>query len=113
MLTIRYEKGAPAIPDFEAQDWVNYNIDSYVGCSYSKVVRTSNELVLLMFGNKVLEGIIPVNEIEFYFNGDKLEFDPVLGLQNPPGKVIGFYNQVVEEALHLSYNLMKKNRENK
>ena len=104
MLKIIYgKKGAP-VPDHEVYDWVDYNIDSYLSFkSIDKVVFTCNEMVLITFALRVLEEKISVNKVEFYMGEQKLEFDPVLGLQNPEGSIIGIYSEIIEKSLQISH----------
>ena len=112
MLKVVYGKKGQPVADHEVFDWVDYNIENYLNSpSYERVVNTSNELVLNTFAMHVLEGLIPLSDIEFYLEDEKLEFDPILGLQNPKGKTIGIYQEIMDKCLKYSYERMKKEKQ--
>ena len=113
MLKIIYGKKGHPLPDHQVFDWVEYNIQSSENITYTKVIETSNENVLTAFAMYALAGKIDVSDIEFYFEDEKLEFDPILGLQNPKGKQMGIYQEIMDKSLKYSYERMKKTRENK
>ena len=123
MLKVVYgHKGAP-VPDYEVHDWVDYCVNSYLDVPKvlhdengkpirgNKVVYTSNETVLHAFALKVLEGAIEVEDIEFYLEDEKIEFDPILGLQSPKGKTIGIISDMMEKSLKLSLEKIRKEKQ--
>ena len=113
MLKIIYGPEGHPVSDYHVFDWVDYNILRYKQSSYPTEVHTCNENVLNTFAMRVLDGSISLDGIEFYFENEKLEFDPILGLQNPKGKQMGIFQEIMDKSLKYSYDLMKKTREKK
>ena len=108
MLRIVYGKKGIPVSDFEVENWVDFNIENYFNSSlFDKTINTSNELVLITFALRVLEGLIPISDIEFYFENEKLDFDETLGLQNPKGETIVIYSNIVEQSLNQSFLKLK------
>lgn len=111
MLKIVYGKSGTPVSDFDVENWVDFNIENYLNSHFpDKVVNTSNELVLITFALRVLEGLIPIFDIKFYFENEEIEFDETLGLQNPAGKAIGIFSSITERSLNQSYLKIKANK---
>ena len=108
MLKIVYGRKGIHVSDFDVESWVDFNIETYLN-SYSsdRVINTSNELVLMTFALRVLEGLIPLSDIKFYFEDEEIEFDETLGLQNPVGKTIGIFSSITERSLNQSWLKIK------
>jgi len=100
MLKIIYSTEGKPISDFQVYDFVDTTISMYKNSSFSFLsVNTSNELCLMTFCLRVLEGKIPLDEVEFYFEDTKLNFDPIHGLEDLPDRHIGFLAEVTERSL--------------
>lgn len=110
MLRIVYGTKGQAVPDHYVYEWVDYNIERFKNISYTYTINTSNELVLMTFALRTIEGIIPENEIEFYYEDEKLDFDMCLGIQNPKGTRLGIFSEVVEKSLNAGYKNMKNRK---
>lgn len=113
MIKVIYSKDGQPISDFKVYDAVDNMIKVYN--TYSNTItqdipiKTSSELYLLVFGLRVLEEKIPIDEAEFYFEDDKLEFDPYLGILDPDNRQLGFYTNTVESAIKVGYEKRKRN----
>jgi hypothetical protein len=64
----------------------------------------------MTFALRTIEGVIPENEIEFYYEDEKLDFDMCLGIQNPKGTRLGFFSEVMEKSLNAGYKNMKNRK---
>ena len=110
MLRIIYgTKGAP-VADYDVFNWVDYNIERYKDTLFTSFIYTSNENVLLTFALRTLEGAIPLECIEFYYEDEKLDFDMCLGIQNPKGTRLGIFSEVMEKSLNAGYKNMKNRK---
>ena len=117
MLKIVYCKDGIPISDFKVYETVDRMIDTYLTARHSRSVyigttttvvpiynyeyRTSSELCLSVFSLRVLEEKIPINEIEFYLEDEKLEFDKYKGLKIANGKQLGFLGEVTRQAVKI------------
>ena len=112
MIKVVYGRNGQPISDFEVYDFVDSVIESYIETGYNVnyTVNISNELCLMVFGLRMLEGKIPINEVELYFEDIKLEFDPILGIKDPTNCTLGFYADVAEKAIVISYELLKNKK---
>ena len=100
MIKIKYCDYGEPISDFKVFDYVDSVINNYESDLFF-IVETSSELCLMTFGLRVLEGRLPIEEVEFYFQGCKLDFDPFLGLLGPDD--FGFFYQVSNKALQIGF----------
>ena len=107
MLKVVYGRKGKAISDFEVEDWVDYCIETFLNKGYYETINTSNELVLLTFALRVLEGVIPISDIKFYYEDEEMEFDETLGLQNPTDKSFSIFSSIVERSLNQSSLMLK------
>lgn len=114
MIKVIYCKDGQPISDFNVYDAVDDMIEVYNTHSDTITqdipIKTSNELYMLVFGLRVLEEKIPIDEVEFYFEDDKLEFDPCLGILDQKDKNLGFFTEVSEKAIMAGYKKMMQNR---
>ena len=114
MIKVIYCKEGQPISDFKVYDAVDDMIEVYNthrdAITQDIPIKTSNELYLLVFGLCVLEGRISMDDVEFYFEDDKLEFDMHLGILEPKDKSFGFYEEVVNKACEVGYENMKRDR---
>lgn len=114
MIKVIYSKDGEPISDFKIYEAVDDMIEVYK--THSDVItqdipiKVSSELYLLVFGLRVLEGRISMDDVEFYFEDDKLEFDMHFGILEPKGKSFGFFAEVVENACKVGYENMKRDR---
>lgn len=108
MIKVIYSKDGEPISDFKVYDSVDRMIETYKSCP-NIIIKVSSELYLLVFGLRVLEEKISVDEVEFYFEDNKLDFHPCLGIVDPGDKRIGFYSEVVDKAVQVGYEKMRKN----
>jgi len=111
MLKVIYCNDGEPISDFEVYEIVDDAIK--INEKFPSTIinfKTSNELCLLTFSLRVLEGKIPIDKVEFYFENEKLEFDPVLGLKDPDDKTIGLYTEVCSKALKVGYEKILKQK---
>ena len=112
MLKVIYGKKGQALPDHYVYEWVDYNIERYNHDGIGHTLVTSNELVLMVFAQRTLEGVIAEDKIEFYYEDVKLDFDMCLGIQNPPGIRLGIFAEVTEKSLNAGYRNMKEKKKN-
>ena len=45
------------------------------------------------------------------YKDEKIEFDPILGLQSPKGKTIGIISDMMEKSLKLSIEKIRKEKQ--
>lgn len=113
MIKVIYSKDGQPVSDFKVYDAVDDMIEVYNthknAITQDIPIKTSSELYLLAFGLRVLEDKIPIDEVEFYFEDDKLEFDPYLGILDPENKKLGFFVDVTEKALKVGYEKRMRN----
>ena len=114
MLKIIYTKDGIDINDFKAYEFVDNYINSCIDKIYDNdiSIKISSELCLHVFILRILENNISIDNVEFYFEDEKLEFDPCLGLMEPKNgtTVMGFYYEVTNKILHILYANIKKSR---
>ena len=108
MIKVIYSKDGESISDFKVYDSVDRMIVTNKSCSNIEI-KISSELYILVFGLRILEGKIPIDEVEFYFEDNKLEFHPYLGILDPDDKIIGFYSGVIDKAVRVGYEKMTQN----
>ena len=108
MIKVIYSKDGEPISDFKVYDSVDRMIETYKSCP-NIIIKVSSELYLLVFGLRALEEKISVDEVEFYFEDNKLDFHPCLGILDPDDQRIGFYSEVIDKAVKVGYEKMRKN----
>lgn len=114
MLKIVYCKDGNPISDFKVYEFVDGMIDTYLSFHPSYFpVETSSELCLMVFVLRTIEDKIPLNEIEFYFENEKIEFHPYLGIVDPEDQKLGFFSEVCDKAIKIGYEKMKQAMKNK
>lgn len=110
MLKIIYGKNGEPISDFKVYEFVDQIVNT---CNYSHpevmTVATASELCFMTFGLKALEDKIPLNEIEFYFEEEKLNFHPFCGIEEPKNRTLGFFSEVIDTAIKVGYQKMRRN----
>lgn len=109
MIKVIYSKNGEPISDFKVYEAADRMIESHKSCK-SIVVKTSSELYMMVFGLRVLEDKISADEVEFYFEDDKLEFSPYFGILEPMDKNLGFYSEVTDKGIKAGYEKMKRDR---
>ena len=115
MLTVVYREIAASISDFEAYQFVDkcietYKIEKEINPSYDMGIQVSNSIVIDIFGLRALENKISIDDIEFYADKEKLEFDEYFGLMDPNNK-LGIYADVSDKALAILYkNCMERGK---
>lgn len=102
MIEVVYSKNGSPISDFKVYECVDNMIQSHKACS-SLVVKTASELYMMVFCLRIMEGKIAAEDVEFYFEDHKLEFDPHLGICDPDHCGFGVYSAVAERCLLLGY----------
>lgn len=112
MIKVRYCEHGKSISDFKVDEYVDSIIEIHKSGS-DLVVKTASELCLLVFGLRVFEESLSIDEVEFYFEDRKLEFHPYLGICNPDDYDFGFYHQVCDRAMRLGYKKMMKDKFNR
>ena len=107
MIKVIYSKDGEPISDFKVYEYVDSMIHFHkLGSNLA--IQTASELCLMVFGLRVIEEKIPIDEVEFYFEDSKLNFDPYLGICDPEDKTIGFYSDVCSETLKIGYQKMRE-----
>ena len=112
MIKVIYSKDGQPISDFKVYDAVDDMIEVYNthrnSITQDIPIKTSSELYLSVFGLRVMEERISADEVEFYFEDEKLEFDIYLGISMPKNKTMGFFAEVTEKAVVTGYKNMKR-----
>ena len=106
------EEGQP-ISDFKAYETIDSIIENYKNHPQDMSIKTSNELYLLIFGLRILEGKISMDELEFYFEDEKLEFNMYDGILEPKEKHHNtefLFAEVTEKAVKTGYANWKRDR---
>lgn len=111
MIQVVYSKNGESISDFKVNEYVD-NIIKIHNSDSDLVVKTTSELCLLVFGLRVFEERLSIDEVEFYFEDRRLEFHPYLGICDPDDCDFGFYHQVCDRAVILGYKKMMKDKFN-
>jgi len=111
MLRIIYSSEGEPISDFKVKDFVDNIIDTYNTYSPDILpVKTSSELCLSMFVLRITEEKVPVEEVEFYFEDEKLEFDINKGLRSLSGKTVGFMADVTRRIVSTAIERILKSK---
>lgn len=114
MIKVIYSKDGQPISDFKVYDAVDDMIEVYNAhkntITQDIPIKTSSELYLSVFGLRVMEEKIPVDEVEFYCEDEKLEFDIYFGVSMPKNHTMGFFAEVTEKAVSTGYKNMKRDR---
>ena len=117
MLRIIYSASdCHSISDFDAVYWVDKRIEEYLDARpIDSEIRIGTEYMLNVFALRVMEGIIPMEEVEFYFEDTLLIFDKYDGLEFPNKNLPSnwaMWATVTEQILLLGYERMKKDKNN-
>lgn len=114
MIKVIYSKDGQPISDFKVYDAVDDMIEVYNThrntIAQDIPIKISSELYLLVFGLRVIEGKISADEVEFYCEDEKLEFDIYCGVEMAKNHTMGFYAEATEKAVIAGYNNMKRDR---
>ena len=116
MIKVYYNEDGICISDFKAESYVTSIIESYNiliknNLPHDIVINISNEVVLNYFVLKVYQDILPIEEIEFYFNEEKLELHKYCGIENPQNPSNIFVNtDIVDKIIRLGYDKMRKDK---
>lgn len=113
MLKVIYTKDGILINDFKVYDFVDDYIKSRIDLIYNDdiSIKISSELCLSVFILRVLENNIPLDKVEYYYEDEKLKFDPYIGLIVPNDIQMCFYAEVSDKILRILYTNLKKSRE--
>ena len=103
-LKIIYSANSDIVSDFEAIEWVDNKIQLYL-CSHSveNEIRIGTEYMLNIFVLRVMQGIIPVENVEFYYEDIPLIFDTYDGIILPDNCPPFSWSTVVMEIVRLGY----------
>jgi len=113
MLKVIYSKEGNPISDFKVCNFVDYVMEAYAKHKPDvTLIKISSELCFLTFGLRVLEDKIPIDEIEFYFENEKLNFHPYLGIEGSKYKKLSFYNEICDKIAKLGSDKMLKDKKN-
>ena len=114
MIKVIYSKDGQPISDFKVYDAVDDMIEAYKNHSNAITqdisIKTSSELYLSVFSLRVMEEKISADEVEFYCEDEKLEFDIYLGVSMSKNHTMGFFAEVTEKAVSTGYKNMKRDR---
>ena len=118
MLRIIYSASdCHVVSDFEVVKWVDKGVEKYLtNRPVDLEIRIGTEYMLNVFALRVMEGIIPMEEVEFYFEDTLLIFDKYDGLEFPSKDLPSnwaMWATVNEQILLLGYERMKKDKNNK
>lgn len=106
MLKVVYTKRGQAVSDFEVECFVKNTFFCY-DMTGVDVVNISSENVLMAFQLAILRGDFPCNDIEFYYEDIKLDFDMTSGIVAPDGFEgnidIGVFNELSTECIKVAY----------
>lgn len=110
MLKVVFCRDGQAISDFAACDFADATIRQYLCNRKDMKVRVANQLTQDAFVLRVLEEKLSQDEIEFYLEDIKLEFDREFGLIAPDGvnsDDICLFAKMTEAILKIGYKNMK------
>ena len=114
MIKVIYCKEGQPISDFKVSDAVDDMIEVYNTnrntITQDIPIKTSSELYLSVFSLRVMEGKISADEVEFYCEDEKLEFDIYFGVSISKNHAMGFFAEVTEKAVVTGYKNMKRDR---
>ena len=114
MIKVIYCKEGQPISDFKVYDAVDDMIEVYNThrntITQDIPIKVSSELYLSVFSLRVIEGKISADEVEFYCEDEKLEFDIYCGVEMAKNHAMGFYAEVTEKAVVTGYKNMKRDR---
>lgn len=109
--------GSYSVSDFEATEWVDKRVEMYLtNRPVDLEIRVGTEYMLNVFALRVMEGIIPMEEVEFYFEDTLLVFDKYDGIEFPSKDLPSnwaMWATVNEQILLLGYKRMKKDKNDK
>lgn len=111
MLKIIYTKDGKALNDFHVNKFVGDTIGKYIASGRKDtVIKIAHEGCLTLFELPAVKGIIDEDDIEFYFEDEKLEFNIYNGLKFPKsGRKMGFFADNIRKVIDASYQNFKKN----
>jgi hypothetical protein len=110
MLKVVFCRDGQAVSDFDACDFADATIRQYRCNRKDMQVRVANQLTQDAFVLRVLEEKLSQDEIEFYWEDIKLEFNREFGLIAPDGvnsDNICLFAKMTEDIVKLGYANMK------
>ena len=103
------------VSDFETSKWVDENIEKYFKDRHvAWEIRVGTEYMLNVFALRVMEGVLPIGNVEFYLEDTRLIFDKYDGIEFPSKNLPSnwaMWATVNEQIIRLGYEQMKKDRE--
>ena len=118
MIKVIFSKEGASISDFEVEQMAKQVIEQYLKDSEKDivevVVNTSSECYMNAFVLHTMEGLIPEDEIIFFYENTALIFDEWLGLIFPEGfNPFCPFSEINKRILDIGYDKMKKFRKMK
>ena len=105
MIKVIYSKDGELVGDYSAYNFVDGKIAEYINSHAEHlVVKIANEVPFNIFALRVVEDIIDINDIEFYWEDIKLNFDKYLGIELPESNSeFGVHLPVVNKIIKTGY----------
>ena len=108
-LKIIYSVNGDVVSDLKAEKWVDFKIKEYLNSSNNLEICIGTEYMLNIFVLRVMQGIIPVENVEFYYENILLIFDIYDGIILPDNCQPFGWSTVVMEIVKLGYEHLKAN----
>lgn len=115
MLKVVFTENGEPVSDFKAKETAKNIIETYLKNTEKEdfTVYISNECLLESFALYTMMGMIGEEEIEFYFEDIRFNFNKIDGLIFPEGVIpTTIYASLVEEAIKVGYENMLKEQKN-
>ena len=116
MLKIIYSEQGISMGDKFVKQYVDQKIEEYLNSEANDLeVWVANEITLNMFVLRVMEGIIPDFDIEFYWENTKLIWDEYLGVEIPDnctelGINLSIINRIIQIGAKKRLEHLKSNK---
>lgn len=111
MLKVIVCRDGQTVSDFAACEFADATIRRYLCNGKNMEVKVANELVQDAFVLRLMEEKLSSDEVEFYWENVKLEFDDELGLIAPNGfEEPCLHAKMTEAILKIGYAHMKARR---
>jgi hypothetical protein len=108
MLKVIVCRDGQAVSDFAARDFADAIIQTYLCGHKDMEVRVANELARDAFVLRLMEEKLSPDEVEFYVEDVKLEFDDELGLEVPDGaKDTNLFADMADAILRIGWTNMR------